>query len=111
MKELQEKETEFKMKRLSLKEYTDLFEERFGKDHKNWKVKCPHCGEVQSIQDFLELNIEDPMNKWGFSCIGRWDKKRGCDWTLGGLFQIHHLEVLDEEGNAHPRFEVAEAKE
>ena len=96
------------MKQISIEEYINLFKERFGFVRKNWKVKCAKCGEVQSIQDFVDQGIKEPTNFWGFSCIGRWDKKRGCDWTLGGLFQIHTLEVIDAEGKAHPRFEVAD---
>jgi len=66
----------------------------------------------------------------GFSCEGRFsnagpwpsDKRRGkivearrlvrgCDWTLGGLFRIHTLEVIDAEGKPHPMFEVASPEE
>ena len=29
-----------------------------------------------------------------------------CNWTLGGLFTLHKLEVITEDGQKHPRFEV-----
>jgi hypothetical protein len=57
----------------------------------------------------------------GFSCIGRFTNAgphktgeppgRGCDWTLGGLFGLQKLEVVDEEGKHHPHFEPATAEE
>lgn len=52
----------------------------------------------------------------GFSCVGRFTQAgpprrkpdgRPCNWTLGGLFKLHTLEVVDEEGQAHPLFELA----
>jgi len=42
-----------------------------------------------------------------FSCVGRFDPDKGCDWTMGGLFQLHELEVVTEDGKHNPRFEVA----
>lgn len=53
---------------------------------------------------------DDVDNYIGFSCVGRFNnKKTGCDWTLGGLFKMHEFEIEDEDGNMHPRFELAEA--
>lgn len=46
----------------------------------------------------------------GFSCIGRFDKKQGCDWTLGGLLPIHRLQVVVENGVIVPFFEFEEEK-
>lgn len=89
-------------------------------------VKCPACGTVQSKallkkegcpEDKLEGHI-------GFSCVGRWNdagppprkddasprEKLGCNWSLGGLFRIHELEV-EKDGVSHPMFEVATAAE
>lgn len=37
--------------------------------------------------------------------------KRGCDWTLGGLFKLHELEVETPDGEVHPRFQVASRDE
>lgn len=84
-------------------------EEKFKtKDVKQFKFKCPNCGGVQSAQDFIDNNIEESSDKFFFSCIGRWVKERGCDWTLGGLFQIHETEVISDEGKKVPVFEFAE---
>ena len=81
--------------------------EKFGADKKNWKFKCPSCGGVQSLSDFIENNVPEPDGKFYFSCIGRWVKGRGCDWTLGGLFQIHNTEVITEDGAIVPVFDFA----
>lgn len=78
-----------------------------GKTSKDWRCTCPSCGESQSMAEFVEAGMtqEEAQSRSFFSCIGRWVKGRGCDWTLGGLFTIHSTEVLDEEGVAHPVFE------
>ncbi len=84
-------------------------------------VRCPVCGTVQSMRSLMAAGAGDTaadVEKYiGFSCVGRWtgagpfnSKKPpqgGCDWTLGGLFKLHCLEVIDDEGNAHPHFEPA----
>lgn len=31
----------------------------------------------------------------------------GCNWTLGGLFQRHQLEVVTDDGVRHPHFDLA----
>lgn len=90
-------------------EYLYTLKERFGEDTKAWKVICPSCKTVQSVQDFNDAGISPASDYFGFSCIGRFDDSKGCDWSLGGLFQIHTLELIDEEGS-HPRFEIAEAE-
>ena len=93
---------------LTLDEWRAKAEPLFGKDIKNWKFKCCQCGQTQTLQEFIDAGIEEPETKFFFSCIGRWVKGRGCDWTLGGLFQIHVTEVTSEEGKNIPVFEFAE---
>lgn len=75
-----------------LKEAASLF----GRDPRKWKFRCVKCRGVQTIQDFLDAGIseEEALKRVHFSCIGRWVKGRGCDWTLGGLFQVHKVEVI-----------------
>lgn len=84
---------------------------------------CPACGGVQSGRDFIdagETEWETIETYLGFSCVGRFMKagpppkdkapENRCNWTLGGLFKIHELEVLiDENGKTvrHPRFLLA----
>jgi hypothetical protein len=93
------------MTTLTLPDYLAEGEKLFGKDKKQWQYKCPKCGTAQSYNDFEEHKIENAENYVGFSCIGRFVENKGCDWTLGGFFQFHNLEVIDENGKAHPRFE------
>lgn len=82
---------------------------RFGMPARRWKFVCPSCGTVQTGQMLLDagLSLENVSTQIGFSCIGRHVRGLGCDWTLGGLLQIHTLEVIDEQGKAHPTFEFA----
>lgn len=93
---------------LTLKEWFEKAEAKFGTDKKQWKFKCAHCGEVQTLQEFMDAGVEEPETKFYYSCIGRWVAKRGCNWTLGGLFQIHKLEVISEDDKRVPVFEFAD---
>lgn len=85
-------------------------------------VKCPICGTVQNMQSLIAAGAgetEDAVERFiGFSCVGRWtnagEHKRGtppgkgCNWTLGGLFQLHKLAVqVEGEDKPRPYFEVA----
>jgi len=72
--------------------------EKFGEDMHHWKFQCPVCEEVQTFREFVDNRVENGRDKFFFSCIGRYVEGRGCDWTLGGLFQIHKTEVVDPEG-------------
>ncbi|WP_282265519.1 VVA0879 family protein [Stenotrophomonas sp. PS02298] len=81
---------------------------------------CPRCATVQSARSLIAagagVDFDSVERYLGFSCIGRFTgagsartKPDGapCNWTLGGLFQLHELEVVTEDGKAHPHFEVA----
>jgi len=89
------------------KEWEKEGERRFGKKRRNWRFVCPNCNLIQSGQDFLDegFKAEDVIDVIGFSCIGRWVKRKGCDWSLGGLLKIHDLEIELEDGNKRPIFE------
>jgi hypothetical protein len=84
-------------------------------------VICPMCECHQTARDLIEAGagttFEAVEPYLGFSCVGRWldaasprNKPDGkpCNWTLGGLFKLHTLEVVTPDGKAHPRFAVAE---
>lgn len=68
---------------------------------------CPACGTVQTAQDLIDAGVgesfEDVAGQIAFSCVGRYDEDVDCDWTLGGLLQIHDLEVVAEDGESVPR--------
>lgn len=85
-------------------------------------VKCPLCKTPQSIQSFIcaGADAETAERYIGFSCLGRLTGAgeprrkpdgRPCNWTLGGLLQLHELEVIDDKGNVHPHFEIATPEE
>jgi hypothetical protein len=86
---------------------------------------CPICRTVQCAKDLISAGAGKTFDEvepyLGFSCVGRFtnagphkkgDKPgKGCNWTLGGLFQIHVLEVITPDGEKHPRFEIASGYE
>ncbi len=94
------------MKTLTKQEYIDVIRAQ-GVPFNQVKFICPRCKTAQCAQDFIDTNkfTVDEVDKYlGFSCIGRWDPNKGCDWTLGGLFKIHELEVIDDDGTHYPMF-------
>jgi len=81
---------------------------------------CPMCGTIQSARDLIAAgagtDFESVEPSLGFACVGRFTNAgsprkspdgKPCNWTLGGLFQTHKLEVIDSDGTKHPRFEIA----
>ena len=95
---------------VKLEDFKRMAIERFGADNRKWKFVCPMCNTVQSAEDLVKAGApdDDDLNGYvGFSCIGRFDDKQGCNWTLGGLFRFHKLEIETEDGVRHPRFCLA----
>ena len=82
---------------------------------------CPACGTVQCGEDLVKAgagkDFDAVRNVLGFSCVGRYTHSKqppktkgtqdGCNWTLGGLFQIHEFEVVTDDGKKHPHFRLA----
>jgi len=82
----------------------------------NVAFKCPVCKTIQCAADLIAAsagkNEEEVQKYLGFSCIGRFTHgKQGCDWTLGGLFKLHTLEIEMPDGKKHPHFELATPEE
>jgi len=98
------------MRTVKLSDFIEEAKRRFGDDSRKWKFKCPQCKTVQSAEDLVAAGVsKDDVERFvGFSCIGRFKEGVGCDWTLGGLFQIHEIEIEDEDGKMHRHFELAE---
>lgn len=84
------------------------------------KFICPMCETHQSGNDLIAVgagaSFEEVENYIGFSCVGRFTGAEAprkepdgepCNWTLGGLFRLHKLEVVMPDGERHPHFEVA----
>lgn len=92
--------------------------------HLHFAFKCPMCKTVQSAADLITAgagaDFDEVERYLAFSCVGRFTgagtpRKQPdgnpCNWTLGGLFALHKLEVLTPDGEKHPRFELATAEE
>ena len=90
------------------------------KRHEDFAFVCPMCRTVQSGADLLAAGagktFDDVEKYLAFSCVGRFTGKgsprkvpdgEACNWTLGGLFTLHKLEVVTPDGKRHPRFELA----
>lgn len=85
---------------------------------------CPMCRTPQTARDLIAAGAGDTFDEveryLAFSCVGRFTGApsprrepdgKPCDWTLGGLFGLHRMEVLTPDGKAHPRFELAGREE
>lgn len=97
------------MKTLTVREWKEKAVNLYGIKMRDWLFVCPQCKQAQSLNDFIVNNVPEPTTKFYYSCIGRWVQGRGCNWTLGGLFQFHETEVISEDGDKVPVFEFAGA--
>lgn len=99
------------VQRITHAEFVAEAQARFGEDSKQWRFVCPRCGHECPVQAWKDVGA--PAGAVAFSCIGRYTginrpKDGGpCDWTLGGLFRIHRLVVVLEDGTEQPAFELA----
>ena len=93
-----------------------------GVPREHFAFLCPMCKTVQSSADLIEAgagqDFDSVRQYLGFSCVGRFTGAgspskqapgTGCNWTLGGLFRMHELEVVTEDGVHHPHFEPVTA--
>jgi hypothetical protein len=108
------------MKTMTIDEFHVALKAQGVKRREDIALVCPMCGTVQTAQDLIDAGAGtdfDLVEKYlGFSCVGRFTGKgsprkqpdgEACNWTLGGLFALHKLEVETEDGKRHPRFEPA----
>ena len=93
---------------------------RFGNDPKLWQFRCPVCGNIQTMQDFMQVGAQAQSAYQ--ECIGRHlpnrasnlagtpskdGKKSPCDYAAYGLFQFG-WKVINEAGKAVPVFPFAD---
>ncbi len=112
------------IRKISIEEFhAELRAQRVsGKQH--LAFRCPMCGTIQSAASLIKAgagkDFEAVEKFLAFSCVGRFTDAgsprkapdgQPCNWTLGGLFQFHQLDVIDSNGESHPRFEVATTEE
>lgn len=108
------------MKTLTLEQFQQACRDQKVPAREDIAMVCPMCGTVQSARDLIAAgagsSFEEVEKYLGFSCLGRFTGAPGprhkldgkpCDWTLGGLFKTHKLEVLTPDGKRWPQFELA----
>lgn len=107
------------MQKLTLKEFHEALKAQGVSSHEHFAFICPICSTVQSGADLMRATgkpFAEIERSLAFSCIGRFTdagpfkkgkKSDGCDWTLGGLFSLHKLVVVFEDGKKYARFELA----
>jgi hypothetical protein len=114
---------------ITVEQFHDRLKAQGVSSREHTALVCPICGTVQSLASLIKAGVaaDKAENYIGFSCEGRFTdagpwpsskdmtakaKKRravrGCNWTLGGLFKVHNLEIM-QDGVTHPMFEVASA--
>lgn len=104
---------------MTVEEFHGALKEQ-GVPREHLAFKCPMCGTVQSATDLIKAGagktFADVAGYLGFSCVGRFTNAgpprkspdgKPCNWSLGGLFQLHKMEVVDEDGKHFPHFEPA----
>lgn len=98
------------MEIINYEDWIKKAKELYGEDPDNWKFKCPICGHIQSIKSVLEhgpsLERQKVQDWIHYNCEGRINEGYGCDWTLGGFFHVHKVEV-EFNGKLVPVFEYA----
>lgn len=108
------------MKTMTLHEFHAALRAQSVKDRADLVFICPMCQTPQTANDLIKAgagaDFDAVAGKIGFSCIGRFTGAgsprrepdgKPCNWTLGGLFQMHKLEVVTDDGNRCPHFEPA----
>lgn len=112
------------MKTVSLEQFHTELKAQGVSSHEHFAFVCPMCGTVQSARDLIKAGagetFDDVEKYLAFSCVGRFSNAESprktpdgkpCNWTLGGLFRTHKLEVETPDGEKHPRFEPATRKQ
>lgn len=107
------------MKTLTLEEFQAKCRAQ-ANSHEEIVFVCPMCKTPQTALDFIAAGAGKDFGEieryLGFSCIGRFTGApsprqvpdgQPCDWTLGGLFALHTLEITTPDGKSHPHFELA----
>lgn len=101
-----------KRKTMTYEDWHKRGTELYGANHDKWVFACPACGHEQSLEGVISRNpaiIRDEAARWiYFACEGRHNHAVGCNWTLGGLFHFHELEItMDGDPKGSPAFRFA----
>lgn len=108
------------MKTMTLDDFRAALKAQGMPDRTHYAFKCPACSTVQSAADLIAAGAGSSFDEvepyLGFSCVGRFTGAgsprkeadgKPCNWTLGGLFKVHQLEVVTPDGKQHPHFKPA----
>ena len=76
----------------------------FGSRYEDFRFRCPKCGNIASGKEFKYWGAD--ANAMYCECIGRYNKKKGCNWAAYGLFDICTVHV-----DGLPVFEFAPFEE
>ena len=97
-----------KVKVYTLNQWLEEAKQRFGEDALDWKFKCPVCGNVQTMRMFKDAGI-DPHSAY-FNCASRYGLggKSDCKWTMGGLFSVGGVFVIDDKFTPRHVFDFAD---
>lgn len=114
------------MRTLTLSEFQAELAKQ-GLKPRDMAFKCLACKTIQSASDLIAVGAGRDVGAvrpyLGFSCVGRFtgvgrdfklsdgQTAHGCGWTLGGLLQLHELEVVMPNGDHRPHFELATPEE
>ena len=72
---------------VTVQEWQNEGEERFGIDMKEWKFKCPSCGRVNTAKEFID-KCNDWHNTMCQECIGNYVKGEGCNYKAYGFLPM-----------------------
>jgi hypothetical protein len=106
------------MKKLSIEQFQQEIKSQGMSNRLDVAFKCPMCKTIQSMRSFTAAGVDEYTAELmiGFSCVGRFTGAPGprkepdgqpCNWTLGGLFKTHEMEVVDSNGKVHLYFDLA----
>lgn len=114
------------MPRMTHREWLAEAVKRFGRDVRDWRFRCPLCGNEASARDFEDVKprtgerapVECIGRVWaevGRGPVGTWDdrpKIQPCNWAAFGLFGTLNSGVLVEREDGHftNAFDFAESR-
>lgn len=96
---------------VTLEQWEAEGERLYGKNHLEWRFRCPTCGHIQTPQEFKTAGI-DPHKAYQ-NCASRYGLggESTCKWTVGGLLRTGGRYVIDARYRPRLIFEFADKKE
>jgi hypothetical protein len=95
---------------ISEKDWAAIGRKLYGDDRRDWKFKCPVCGNVATARDYEMAGASE--GTVGFSCLGRWtgatssfNGSAPCNYAGGGLIRLNPIFILTESGHKHNLFD------